>query len=339
MPVTIDLAPLAAALRPAERLLLTTHHAPDGDGIGCMLALAEALGRLGKHVQLVSSGAPPPRFSFLPGASAIRDLSGETTESIRRISAQVDLVLVVDAHEWSLLGRLGEVWREGTRSIYFLDHHPPSRSDPAHIFCDPGAPSTGELCWQLLDALEVRCTASMATCVYAAIAYDTQMFRYLRGRASTHRVAAALIDAGAESERVYRHIFAANSPAKVALLGEVLQTLQLARGGRIAWAAIRREQIDRTGASRDDLRDMIVPLLEIEGVEVALTFKERDDGSYKVSLRSKGRIPVGPTAARLGGGGHAFAAGAHLAGPLPDATARLIEMLLPEAPGDPSPAS
>lgn len=335
----IVLAPLVAALRAADRILMTTHSAPDGDGIGCLLALRRALTSLGKQVQLLTPGSIPRRFTFLPGSDAIRDTATLAPAELSAAARDADLILVVDTHEWSLFGALGQLLREGNWPLFFLDHHPLSRRDPARIFCDPEASSAGEVCWQLLCALEVAPDPEIATCLYAAIAYDTNMFRYLRGRAATHRIAADLIDAGAQSDLVYRHIFAADPPGKVALLGELLQSLQRAAAGRVAWAVIRLEQIARTGASRDDLRDMIVPLLQIEGVEVALTFKESRDGVFKVSLRSKGRFPVDRVAAELGGGGHAFAAGAHVAGPLENATRRVLGLLELAGVEDPLPES
>jgi phosphoesterase RecJ-like protein len=152
------------------------------------------------------------------------------------------------------------------------------------------------------------------------------MFKYLRRRAETHRIAAELMDLGAETDRIYRCAFASNPPAKLILLGEILRDVRFEETGRIAWTTVTREQLSRTRIRRDDLRDLIVPLLEISDVEIALLFKERADGHCTVSLRSKGNIPVDRIAIRLGGGGHAFAAGAQVSGPWQDAISRALAL-------------
>ena len=109
-------------------------------------------------------------------------------------------------------------------------------------------------------------------------------------------------------------------------MGELARRIHLEEGGMVAWGLIDIDMIQRTRARSDDLRDAIAHLLEIEGVEIAITFKERGENSYKVSLRSKGRFPVGGISMRLGGGGHMYAAGAYVDGPQAEVVTRVLLM-------------
>ncbi len=323
----IDLEPLAQQLLAARRLLIATHAAPDGDGVGCQLALRQLLAGPERGVTAVVIGELPPRFRFLPGSGTLRDWTAITEDQQLEFLASHDQVLVVDTHVWSMLGPLGDVLRRADVPTVFLDHHPIEGDAPPNLFCDPKASSAGEICWHLTRALRLPVSADAATSLYAAISYDTNSFKYLRRRAETHRIAAELVDRGADTDAVYRHLFASHSLAKVALTGEISSRLHLEEGGLVAWMVIDQELLTRTRATPDDLREVITQLIEIEGVEIALLFKQRQHGNYKVSLRSKGRYAVSPVTRELGGGGHAFAAGANLDGAVEDVTARVLGLV------------
>ena len=318
---------LTDRLRQAQRLLLTTHQAPDGDGIGCELALLLTFDALGKSAVAVNDGRIPARFGFLPGAE--RALDWSTLDAAQRQQAlrDVDVAVAVDTHAWSMLGAIGTVLRGAAIPTLFVDHHPVTDSANPNVFCDPEASSAGEVCWRLVQDLGARITGEAATCLYTAIAYDTNSFKYLRGRSEPHRAAAMLITHGADTEAVYRHVFASNSAGKVAFLSELLRAYQRCEEGRVAWVVIAQELVDRTGVTRDDLRDAVTQLLEVDGVEVALLFHERERDRYKVSLRSKGSYPVSQVASQLQGGGHLFAAGAHADGPLEPLQQRVFAMV------------
>lgn len=329
---------LSERLRQACRVLLTTHQAPDGDGIGCQLALLAALETPGRTAIIVNDGGFPTRFGFLQGADRALDWNALDPARQAATLAGVDLAVAVDTHAWGMLGSVGEVLRESAIPTVFVDHHPIHDTGNPNVFCDPEASSAGEVCWRLIQHLGGAVSPATATCLYTAIAYDTNSFKYLRGRSEPHRAAAALIAHGADTDAVYRHVFASNSIGKIAFLSQVLHSIERCENGRVASVVVPRTLVDQTGVTRDDLRDAVTHLLEVEGVEVALMFHERDDSRYKVSLRSKGNYPVSQVATRLAGGGHLFAAGAHVDGPLDALRERVFglvrEMLRAAAPPD-----
>ncbi len=305
---------LARRLQDARRILLTTHKTPDGDGIGCLLAMRRSLLHAGRSVTALTIGEIPSRYRFLPDASQVLDWELMSARSQQELLEAHDLVFVVDTHSWAMLGPLGEILRNDSKAAVFLDHHPNPGAPRDNLYGDPTCSSAGEVCWHVIPHLGVPIDADTATCLYTAIAYDTNSFKYIRRRAETLRIAAALVDLGADTDEIYRNTFASNPLAKVLIMGELAQHIHLEEGGQIAWGLIDTEMIQRTRARPDDLRDAITHLLEIEGVEIAITFKERGENRYKVSLRSKGRFPVGGVSQRLGGGGHLYAAGANVDG-------------------------
>jgi bifunctional oligoribonuclease and PAP phosphatase NrnA len=325
--LVLQIDDLSGRLREARQILLTTHQTPDGDGVGCQLAMLLTFDALGRAARIVNDGPIPPRFTFLPGAGRTLDWTALDAAGRERALAEVDLAVAIDTHAWAMLGAVGEALRASAIPTLFVDHHPMRDAANPNVFCDPEASSAGEVCWRLVQHLGARISPEAATCLYAAIAYDTNSFKYLRGRSEPHRAAAALIAHGADTEAVYRHVFASNSAGKVAFLSELLRSIQLREDGRVAWVVIPRALVDRTAVTRDDLRDAVTQLLEVAGVEVAIMFHERDDDGYKVSLRSKGNYPVSAVACRLEGGGHLFAAGAQAPGPLDALEARVFALV------------
>ncbi|MCK4412482.1 MAG: DHH family phosphoesterase [Candidatus Eisenbacteria sp.] len=322
----MTLQELAARLRAARRVLLTTHQVPDGDGAGVELALLQVLEAMGQDVRPVTVGALPARLRFLPGADRLLDWNRLGSTERACLLENLDLALVVDMHAWSLLGPLGEALQSAALPTYFLDHHPLTTTN-AHVVCDPAVSSAGELCWSLIKLLDRPVEPNVATCLYAAISYDTNSFKYLRGRPEVHRIAADLLASGADADAVYRHLYASQSPRTVAFLSRALCRLQQTPDGTIAWSHVPRPAGSSTDPTRDDFRDLITHLLEIDGVEVAFTLQEDEQDAYKVSLRSMGRTPVDGIARALGGGGHLFAAAAQLSGPVDRAAAEIIERI------------
>jgi len=321
---------LIESLRKARTVLLATHQAPDGDGLGCQLALQVVLESLGAHARAFIEGPFPAKLRFLPGAERIEDWQQVPQADRPRLLSEFDLALVLDTYDWSMAGSLGEALRGAPLPTLFLDHHPAgAKTERPELFSDPRASSTGELCWGLVRRLTPHVPAAAATCLYAAIAYDTNSFKYLRGQASAHRAAAELIEAGADAEAVYRHLFASRSPLRVGQLARLIEEMHQADEGRIAWLVLPR-QPRVSDLTREELRDLVTFMVEMEGVEVAFTLQEEADGTVKLSLRSMGRVPVNGVARRLGGGGHSCAAAAQWSS-TPAEAERLVLDLIREA--------
>ncbi len=328
--------PLAERILAAERILMTTHRDPDGDGIGSILALAGALRRTGKQIDTVLPDPCPNRFRFLDEDRLLRDLPCDAVEIG---SPQPDFVLVIDTHQWAQIGRLGELICEAAIPTLFLDHHPVRGNDRDDVYGDPNASSTGELVYRLLlHYLDMPIDERIGGCIYASIAFDTHSFRYVRNSPSPHLIAADLLSRGVDANQIYRHLFASNPVGKMRLLGRLMSAVQIEENGELAWVGLPQAWIHEYGVADDDIRDAVNCLLELEGIEVAVLLKEIDKESVKVSLRSKGRIEMHEVARELGGGGHCFAAGVTLTGSLEASKSRVLERVVPLLRGgDPSP--
>lgn len=313
-------------MKSAGQVLLATHGSPDGDGFGCQMALQQMLIQAGVKVTVLTAGEIANRFRFLPGAGRVSNWDEIGEKKRNQILAACDLAVVVDTHKWSMMGNLGPALEESALPVLFIDHHQNDIALGENYYVDADASSTGEICWRLLKAIDQPVSDKVATCLYTAITYDTNSFKYIRQRGETFRVAGELVDAGADTNDIYRNIFASNSLAKVKLIGESLRRIHLEEGGLIAWTSISQDLIRETGAVPDDMRELITFLLEIDSVEIAITFKDRGNGIFKVSLRSKGRFPVREIARLLGGGGHLFAAGGEAQGEFEVIVPRVLAM-------------
>lgn len=325
---------LAEQIRSARSILMSTHKDPDGDGIGAVLAMAYALRAAGADVHVRLADPCPDRFRFLDPEGLLRPLP---TDATGLDCGKPDLALIIDTHQWSLLGRVGELVSDAGIPTLFLDHHPVRGAIRRDVYGDPDSCSTGELVYRLLlHYLDLPIDARIAECLYTSIAYDTHSFRYVRNSPSPHVVAADLLSRGVDATKIYRHLFASNPIGKMRLLGQILGAIQIDEGGKLAWVSVPVEWITECGVCEDDMRDTVNCMLDFNGVEVAVMLKEVQVGTIKVSLRSKGLFEISEAAMALGGGGHAFAAGATVSGSLDDSRRRVLEVVVPYLHRDPA---
>jgi bifunctional oligoribonuclease and PAP phosphatase NrnA len=317
---------LARRICGARSVLLTTHFGPDGDGVGSTIALGDALEAHGIAVTRLLPEPLPRRYQFLDPRGTITHPAAAKAELG---DARWDLGLILDTHQWEMLGDAAEWLRTRTTETVCLDHHPQEAGTRTDIYGDCDAASTGELVYRLLHQnLGWAITAPVAEALYIAISFDTNSFKHIRSNPASLAIAADLVTRGVDTNRVYRHLFGSNSPAKARLLGWVLSSAQFACEGRLAWVCIPHRLVGELGLERDEMRDSITHILEINGVEVAATLKEMEPGKVQISLRSKGTFPINGVAAALGGGGHPMAAGCDLAGTCEEAWGRLGPLLV-----------
>lgn len=322
---------LAEKIRSCRRILLSTHKDPDGDGIGSILALGMALQDAGHIVMPILPDPCPDRFRFLDRRGILQSFPTDAISlSDAGITGGIDLALILDTHQWGLLGRFGEILLAEGIPTLFLDHHPVNGDHRADVVGDAESSSTGELVFRLLhNYLDLPIDEVIGECLYTSVAYDTHSFRYVRNSPSPHLIAADMLSRGIDANHVYRHLFASNPIGKMRLLGKILTQIRIDEEGKLAWAEVPLAWIREEDVRIDDLRDAVNYLLEVEGVEIALLLKEVEGGEIRVSLRSKGAIAIHEVAQRLGGGGHPYAAGATMYGDLADTRRTVISMLQP----------
>lgn len=312
----------ATALRPGQRVCITTHVNPDGDGIGSEVGLVHLLRAQGVDAVITNPSPTPPRFSFLFEGLPGVDRSAEAVKELRR----ADLIIVLDISDLTRLGMLIETVKSRGVPVACVDHHVSvGVLPPGPRYVDPEAAATGELIYELAKANGWPVTEQVARALYVAILTDTGGFRFSNTRARTLRVAADLLEAGVDNEEIYLEVYARAPEGRPRLFAEALQTLVVENEYGLAWVTVPPGAIERLGVSSDDLDGVVEFPRSIEGVRMALLFREISQGRVKVSLRSVGDVDVAAFAKPYGGGGHTKAAGLSLTGSLAEVQATVLK--------------
>jgi phosphoesterase RecJ-like protein len=299
-------------------LLLTTHVRPDGDGLGSMLALAEALETLGKEVRMVIASTYPARYAFLDPGRRVRCVEAPGEEY-----RDTEAVVVLDTGTWNQLGSFGPFLKGLPVARAVIDHHLTQDDLDALRLVDTTAEATGRLAREVIGALGVPLSPGMGSNLFVAVAMDTGWFRHGNTSPATFALAAELVAAGARPELLYDELYEHNSPARLRLTGLLLERLTVVHGGRVAYTELRRGDYEATGATPQDSEDLVNYTRSVDGVEVGLFFMEQPRGGVKVSFRSRS-LDVARIAEQFGGGGHRLASGAVLDAPLPEARSRVL---------------
>jgi phosphoesterase RecJ-like protein len=202
----------------------------------------------------------------------------------------------------------------GARPIINIDHHLGNQCYGAVNWVDSAAPAVGEMVFRLAQGLKLSLDPETASCLYLTLVTDTGGFRFSNATSAAFEAAGALVREGAHPEQVSQWLYESQPLAVVKLLGEMLQTLQIHEEGRVATGRLTREMFERAGASPGDSEGLIDHIRSIAGVDAVALIREREDGTHKVSLRSRGEVDVEKIARHHGGGGHRNAAGFSLTG-------------------------
>lgn len=313
---SVDWNLLSDFLKRHERIVLTTHIRPDGDALGSEVALAHALLRMGKDIRCVNTSALPPRYDFLDPDRRLLHHYQEGGES-NYLLKDAQALIILDLSSWSQLGRFGDWVRKFKGPRLVIDHHVSRDADLAQQFLvDTSIEATGRLVFEALKHLKIAINRDMATGILTAMAMDTGWFRHPNTSADTLRITAELIDAGAPISDIFKKIFERNTLGRYKLVGETLASLQTDFDGRVAWATVTREALNKVGALPSDTEDLVDYTVSILGVELGFLLMELPAGGIKLSLRSRGPIDCCELAGKFGGGGHRAAAGATLPEPI-----------------------
>ncbi len=326
-PAGDGLEAVAAAVRASRRPVITSHVNGDGDAIGSALGLARGLEALGAEPEVVLADLPS-RYRFLDSAGAVRVI--ERPSAAGDLEGR-DLGIVLDTTDPERTGTVQAALFDGRRPLACIDHHlADPRPEYRYRLLRPDAAATGSLVLELLDHLGVALDAHIGEPLFVAIATDTGWFRYSNTSASALRDAARLREAGVDPEPLFTRIYESLDLGRVRLQGVVLDRMRADLDGAFIWADLDHETIARSGVPRTDFEGLIDPLRSVRGVEVVAFLTEPSPGSWKVSFRSRGACNVRTIAGRLGGGGHARAAGCTIEG----AFAQVIERVRDEVRGE-----
>jgi phosphoesterase RecJ-like protein len=307
-----DRAAFASLLERARLYVLVTHVNPDGDAIGSQVGLGRYLLAQGFEVRNVNQDETPHDLRFLEFDGPFAEAYDPSRHD--GLLDAADAIVLVDNSAPDRLGRMEAPVRARSPKTFCIDHHPTRGTPWAGNVIDTTASATAVLVYELVRACGARPDRAAADALYAGLATDTGFFRFNSTSPRALRVAADLLEAGADPTRCFREVYERNTVAYTRLLGRALAGISLDRGGAVATAGITLGMIEACDATGVDTSEFTTPLLAVDGVKIAILFRELPGGRVKVSLRSKGELDVQRMASEFGGGGHRNASGIVLPG-------------------------
>ena len=295
-----------------DNYVLLTHRRPDGDTIGSAAALCAGLRSLGKTAHVLEN----PQFTekFRPWLGKLTCETLPSSACVVSVDIAAENLLPFDLPDCAIELQ--------------IDHHAGNRQFGLQAFVDASAAACGEIILRLLQLMGVKLDASMGAALYVAISTDTGCFRFANTTGHTLRVAAACADAGAPLFALNQTLFDTVSLARLRMQGWMVEHGRFLADGRMAICPIPKAVEEQLGAGEDDMDNLSSFLRSVEGVELAATLRESDDGTVKLSLRAVPGIDCGAICARFGGGGHAGAAGGTMRMPLEQAASALTDAML-----------
>ena len=311
-----------AIVRAHQRFVLTTHVRPDGDALGSELAMAAILESLGKDVLLCNDFAVPSNLRFLDPGQKHRQLGIDlSVEQLR----DREVLIILDTTAWAQLGAMADVVKNTKAVKVVLDHHVSCDDLGAELFKNSDAEATGRLVIDAADALGVPIGRDIAVPAFAALTTDTGWFRFSSTTADTLRLAARLVEAGAQPDHVYKELYEDDTLGRLQLIGRALVHTQNELSGRLIHTWLDQSDFAASGALPSESEDIINLTLSVGGTQAAVILVEQPTGGFKVSLRSRCAVDCSAIAERFGGGGHKKAAGAFLNEPLDAARAKILD--------------
>lgn len=298
-----------------HRIAVISHVNPDGDNIGSVLSLVHALKTLGKDAFPIQTDKIPSNMMFLEGSDLFREAD-----------APPDLLIVVDCSDEKRLGNKEDFPKIAKVTIN-IDHHKSNTFFGNVNIVDPHMGSTGEILFELFEAMGIIWNSKIATPLYMAISSDTRSFMYESTTPLTLRKAAKLLEYIDDPVQITRNLYQSRSIQQVNVMKHVLNTMNCFFHGKVVVGSISREKLNMIGAKSEDTEGIVNYLNEIDHVEVAIFLKEKEENVIRISVRTKICFDASELCAKFDGGGHKRAAGCTFNGDLVSCERELIRAI------------
>lgn len=313
---------IAEALCAHQRFVIMSHMRPDGDALGCELAMAICLLEMGKEVTVWNEDGMLDKFRFLPRAELVQ----KPPTTAQDFDVAIALDTATQERVGSCLQAVGKV-----KLWINIDHHVSNNGygDLAHI--DPSAPAAGQILYELFRSQNLPFTYEMADNLFVAISTDTGSFQYPNTSARSFEIGAELIKAGVNVGRLSQLVYESYPLRRIELLRAVLNTLKISCDGRLASFSLSMATAQQIGAKPEDNEGLIDYIRAIEGVIVAAFIEELPGSKVRISLRSKDpKVDVCKICSQFKGGGHTLAAGARTRGTLAEVETKVLKAISDE---------
>ncbi|HEX2786841.1 MAG TPA: bifunctional oligoribonuclease/PAP phosphatase NrnA [Ignavibacteria bacterium] len=303
---------LLKIIKPADKIVLTTHVVPDGDAIGSELAFCEYLKQLGKNPEIINHSPTPYFLQFLDKENKILVFK-DNIEKYKHKILEADLIVLLDTNEFSRTKTMESFVNESKAKKICIDHHLGLIAENYdYVISDINSPATCEMLYHIISKDNPDyINKDTANCLYTGIMTDTGSFRYPRTTAETFSICADLITKGADPVYIYEKINAENPVSKIKLLSLFLSSLEFYNDNKICIGQLTIDDFQKSGSDNTEIEGFTSYIMSLKDVAVGIIIVELND-SLKLSFRSKGEIYVNELAKEFDGGGHKNAAGANV---------------------------
>jgi len=328
----LSIASLIELLAQPQKIVITTHHKPDGDAMGSSLGLYNYLIQQGHHVKVITPTDYPTYFNWMPGNDGVIIYTEHPEEAAALIS-DARLIFCLDFNALGRINEMGELVGKSQALKVMIDHHLEPQDFDDYRYWNIGACATAQLVYTfIVEELNHKelVNKDVASCLYAGILTDSASFHLPNTTSAVHRITADLIDAGAVNWRIYDLVYNNSPENRLRFLGLCLsERLEVLYEYNTAIFSVTKQDLEKYDIRTGDTEGIVNYALSIAGIKLAAFIIERKD-KVKLSLRSKGDVPANAICKKyFNGGGHYNAAGGHSEDSLENVVNQ-FKLILPE---------
>ncbi len=303
----LTLAEVCDFLKSHNNYTVLTHASPDGDTLGSGWALVYILRQMGKQANLLCPDPIAQKYAYL---------------ALPPQSFEEQTVVAVDVADYKLLGGLKEEYAQKVQLC--IDHHVSNVRYAESLYLEAEAAAACECVYKIANRLQVEWSPWLASALYTGISTDTGCFRFSNTTGATLRIAADLLEKGADTQRINRVMFETKSRAHIEMECMALEAMEFVFEGKCAFLLVTTQMLERSGCDESDMDGISAIPRTVEGVLVGVTLRQKGPDLYKASVRTHAPIDAQAICKRLGGGGHIRAAGCQLRGDAQAVKAKLL---------------
>ncbi len=312
----VSLLNLSNIIKNKDCFYILTHMYPDGDALGSSFALCRAIQKCGKHAKVLCNDPVPLKFRYLESY-------------IKKEEFDPQYIISVDLADTTLLGPNLEKYKSQKINVC-IDHHLSNKNYASLSFVDITAASTCEIIYKLLLEMNIKIDEKIASCLYTGIATDTGCFEYSNTTATTHFIAAKLINHGAKIDEINEKLFTIKTKKNIETEKIINKNLKFFFNDKCAITYITLKEMDEIGIKENELDGIASIPIKIEGVKIGVTIREKSSGLNKISVRTSSDVDANEFCNLFGGGGHTKAAGFSMEGSIEHITKSILEKIKSE---------
>lgn len=325
-----DIKATEALLSKPQKIVIVPHKNPDGDAIGSTVGLYHYLKNRGQEVTVISPNDYPKFLKWVPGNEHIVNFEKDLQHA-KQLIQDATIIFTLDFNHLGRIDQMQPYLEDAQATFVMIDHHQAPGDYADIMYSDVSMSSTCEMVYNFIEFLGHReeINADIANCLYTGIMTDTGSFKFLSTTSRTHRIAADLIDKGANNTQIHNKVFDTNTPSRLHLLGCALKNMVILEEYRTTYITLSQEELDSNNYKKGDTEGFVNYGLTLDGICFAVIFIEnKEDGIVKISFRSEGDFSVNEFAKKhFQGGGHTNAAGGKSDVSLEETTAYFVSLL------------